>query len=220
MFNVSTRVHLAKAIGSTRGDSIAPHRVKRDNLSSKLIACFRLILVRAMKYSVLTIFLVTGYVALLLAGMQEEDTWWRHGATLAWLGMIAYLVVQACDSVNPLRATLGRVALGCIVAYMAMAYLPGTPRDAMPHQWFAEWYAPQTTLSFSFTPIVPANSAVPPTAWNPPLPGTSVSSVRAVVVETLAAMNTALLFGVVAGIVAVACFRRAAQTPGVTDAPK
>lgn len=173
-----------------------------------------------MKYSVLTIFLVTGYVALLLAGMQEEDTWWRHGATLAWLAMIAYLVVLACDSVKPTRATLGRVALSCIVAYMAMAYLPGTPRDAMPHQWFAEWYAPQTVNIYSVVPAWPSNSGVTLPPWTPTLPSQSTGPTRSAVVETLAAMNTALLFDVVTGIVAVACFRRAAQTPGVTDAPK
>ena len=62
--------------------------------------------------------------------------------------------VLAADPLKRPRATFGRVALGCIAAYLALAYLPSMPGDLLPHQWFAAWWAPEENSVYSVTTLL------------------------------------------------------------------
>lgn len=170
-----------------------------------------------MKFSVLTIFLATGYVALVLAAIQPPDSWWRHVATVAWLAVVAYLFVLAADPLKRPRATFGRVALGCIAAYLALAYLPSTPSDLLPHQWFAVWWAPAensvyTAFTQSFqtgtTVTNPYGPTTNPWGGGQLVVSSAIPATASPVISTVAALNTALLFGLFGGLLAAWRYRR------------
>lgn len=175
-----------------------------------------------MKFSVLTIFVATGYVALVLAAIQPPDSWWRHAATVAWLAVVAYLFVLAADPLKRPRATFGRVAIGCIVAYLALAYLPSTPADLLPHQWFASWWSPEETSIYTSTAVLqpswaPGNTA---TGVSGPYSGGSpggsgqliytptILTYPSNVISTISVLNSSLLFGLLGGAVATWIYRR------------
>lgn len=185
-----------------------------------------------MKFSVLTIFFATGYVALVLAAIQPPDSWWRHVAVVAWLAVVAYLFVLAADPLKRPRATFGRVTLGCIAAYLALAYLPSTPGDLLPHQWFAAWWAPEENSVYSVTTLLqtyqgsgPINQPYGSAFSGSGFPGggqlvisPTIPSYPSHEISSVAALNSALLFGLLGGLLAAWRYRRIDRTE-TTSAP-
>jgi len=187
-----------------------------------------------MKFSVLTIFLATAYVALVLGAIQPPDSWWRHVAVVAWLAVVAYLFVLAADPLKRPRATFGRVALGCVAAYLALSLLPATPNDLLPHQWFAAWWAPEENSVYSVTTLLQTFQGTATvnqpygSAFSGGFPGSAgqlvvsptMPTYPSHVISTVAALNTALLFGLLGGLLAAWRYRRVGRSEVSTEATK
>jgi len=168
------------------------------------------------RFSMLTLLAATAYLALVFAGLKEPLGWWRSAGTMAWLLVLAYLIAMAMDARHRPSAIFGRSAVGCILAYGLLTWLPiplaagmEAPRyvpfrtaperiDVLPHQWFALWWADESAANPSRltaplqTPYTSQMQAV--SVWQ--LPQTKA-------VEVIAALNCSLAFGLFGGSLAL-----------------
>lgn len=195
-----------------------------------------------MKYSVLTLFLATGYIALVLTAFQQIDSWWRHVGTVAWLLLVVYFLVLAFDPVRRSRALFGRVTLACLTAYLAVSLLPNMPTDFLPHQWLATYWNPNGPSIYTAMPVptvspwspyggyaggVPASgtgiNVSTVTTWSSgQLVVTSPSVVDPMgIITMISAMNTALFVGLLGGLLALWKHRSGTQdvAPRVATSP-
>lgn len=150
-----------------------------------------------MKFSILTLLSATGYFALAFMALTQSESLWKFVAGSAWLVIVAYLLILANDPTDRASSQFGRVALGCIAAYFALAAIaiitkevePRRLWNVLPHQWLTwKWTNSEyfkNSVDSSRTMVVARNT-----------------------IEPLFAYNTALVFGMLAGSAAVIRYRR------------
>lgn len=173
-----------------------------------------------MKFSILALLVATAYAALVFAALREPDSWWRYASIVAWLAILAYVFMLATDVHNRGKAVFGRMFVACLAAYLVLTWLPASiapanrKPDLLPHHWLAAWLTKQPPVAL--TP--------PASAYGPqPVQGNSNPFVGAIpagasyrvpldnwprIIEAVAALNVALLFGLLAGILALWRYRR------------
>lgn len=93
-----------------------------------------------MKFSVLSLLLATGYVALLVASFKQPESVWRVVASIAWLAVIGMMVANAFNTADSKRAAFGRVALTCVAIYLLLVFVPNGRFDWLPHSAIARMY--------------------------------------------------------------------------------
>lgn len=185
-----------------------------------------------LRFSMLTLLAATAYIALVFAGLKEPLGWWRSAGTIAWLLVLAYLIAMAMDMRHLPSAIFGRTAVSCILAYGLLTWLPiplsagmeppnyvpfrTAPErvDVLPHHWFALWWANESAANPSrlVAPLQTRNTfqvqAV--SVWQ--LPQTKA-------VEVIAALNFALVFGLVGGSLALWRLRAQERRPKPSEVP-
>lgn len=152
-----------------------------------------------MKFSILTLLNATGYFAVMFMAFTRPTSQWKYAAMLAWLAVVAYLLMLATDTLDRAAGLFGRVALGCMVAYLAFAALnmastevePRRQWSVLPHQWATSRWVASEQYKGSFPPNGDARR------------GNAKSTI-----EPLLAYNTALVFGLLGGSAAVIRYRR------------
>ncbi len=173
-----------------------------------------------LRFSMLTLLAAMAYIALVFAGLKEPLGWWRSAATLAWLLVLAYLIAMAMDARHRPSAIFGRTAVGCILAYGLLTWLPiplsagmESPNymqfkrapervDALPHHWLAHWWANESAAN-------PSRLTVPlQTQYTYQVQAVSVWQLpQTKAVELIAALNCSLAFGLIGGGLALWRYR-------------
>ncbi len=152
-----------------------------------------------MKFSILTLFAATGYFALVFVALTQPSSLWKYVAGIAWLAILAYLLILATDTIDRASSRFGRVALACIVVYFALTALGLITRETEPRRLWS--VLPHQWATFQWT-----NSAY----YKSTKSADRILSVRTPIntIEPLIAYNTALLFGLATGTVSAIRHRR------------
>ncbi len=174
------------------------------------------------RFSILTVLVFTAYVALAFAGIKKPDSWWLAGGVLAWLLALAYLVILATDTSDARNQAFGRVSVICLAAYLLLTLFPfpinaGSNRPAMlPHVWFTAWWISQETVTTAPPPAALPGPGAPPVTFSFVPMGTRASMAREL--EAYSALNCALAFGILGGVLKLWHFgrqeKRLAAVPG------
>lgn len=168
-----------------------------------------------MKFSILALLAFTGYVALVMAGLQDPESWWRQAGTIAWLLALAYFFVLAVDSSSIERAVFGRVCLACIASYFLLAWMKPEvsnrtqEAEVLPHrimvQWWINWHSrnPSATkgqweTAYQAQPAGISPAGMGQSTWLRGIP----------IIRAMAVYNFALVFGIMGGTLALWTHRR------------
>ncbi len=94
------------------------------------------------RYSMLTLLLAIGYVALMITAVQKPESVWRLAASVALLLVTALAAAYAFHPQDVFKRTFGRVMLVCFGFYY---YLDSqtSQYDYLPHQAIARYYLMQ-----------------------------------------------------------------------------
>lgn len=95
-----------------------------------------------MRFSLLSVFAITAYIAILSAALLWPLSNWPHIGVLAWLFLLLYFIAIAVDPSNGSRSTVARAIVVSILAYVLLSsndvYFYET---GLPHHWFTLWWS-------------------------------------------------------------------------------
>jgi hypothetical protein len=173
-----------------------------------------------MKFSILTMLVATGYVALLVAGVQNPESWWRQVGTVVWLLFLAYFFMLAADTFHRERAVFGRVCLACMASYLLLAWMKPEvsnrtqEAELLPHrvavQWWINWHVENPVATRGEWESA---FQAQPGGYPPPGTGSQGTWLRGVpIIRAIAVYNFALAFGIFGGTLALWNYRRQARS--------
>ena len=155
------------------------------------------------RFSLLALLSITAYIAVAIAAILFPESPWYYVFILAWLLVIARLLVAACGP--PSRSSYpARVVLAGTLTYFLVAAASGGQNSSLPHAWIV-----QSLLGHPVPSVIHNNLLTYPNGQVRSYFRVGTEESR---IDQFALCHTALLFGAIA-----ACMAR--RTPR-TDASR
>jgi hypothetical protein len=155
-----------------------------------------------MKFSILALLVVIGYVAILFAAVAQPLSRWQAVSVFCWLLIVAYLGSLAFDRFNAGKAIFGRASCVFGAFYLLMSFWQDNDRttwNVLPHQQLVRWWSEIQREEMR------AQNLAPGAFGNVEI---NLGMIRQETINPLAILNCALAFGLLVACLALWRHRR------------